>query len=249
MMKQLRGAIVLLVIFTVVTGLLYPAVMTVLAQVIFPYQANGSIITVNGQAVGSQLIGQWFDNPAYFWPRPSATGPVPYTAFNADKGTGSSGSNLGPLNPALVGDGNKGPLNPDGVSGTVKAQIDALHAADPDNKAPIPVDLVTASASGLDPDISPAGAAYQVHRVAKARGLDDATVQKLVDQYTQGRMLLILGEPHVNVLALNLALDALPGQKAPTPPAAPTESATEAATQAATSSATASATQSATQAK
>src|SRR5579859_624653 len=199
MMKQLRAAIVLLVIFTIGTGLLYPVMMTVLAQAIFPYQANGSLITVNGQAVGSQLIGQWFDNPAYFWPRPSATGPVPYTAFNADKGTGSTGSNYGPLNPALVGDGNKSPTNPDGVTGTVKAAVDALHAADPDNKAPIPVDLVTASASGLDPDISPAAAQYQVHRVAKARGLDDVTIQKLVDQNTQGRMLLILGEPHVNV--------------------------------------------------
>ncbi len=219
MMKQLRAAIVSLAILTLLTGLLYPAVMTVLAQVMFPYQANGSIITVNGQAVGSQFIGQWFDNPAYFWPRPSATGPVPYTPFNADTGTGSSGSNYGPLNPALIGDGNTGPLNPDGVSGTVRARADALHAADPDNTAPIPVDLVTASGSGLDPDISPAGAAYQVHRVAKVRGLDDATVQKLVDQNTQARMLLILGEPHVNVLQLNLALDALPGQKPPTPAA------------------------------
>jgi K+-transporting ATPase ATPase C chain len=213
--------------------------------VIFPYQANGSIINVNGQAVGSQLIGQWFDNPAYFWPRPSATGPVPYTAFNADKGTGSSGSNLGPLNPALVGDGNKGPTNPDGVSGTVKSAVDALHAADPNNKAPIPVDLVTASGSGLDPDISPASAAYQVHRVAKARALDDAAVQKLVDQYTQERTLLILGEPHVNVLQLNLALDALSGQKPPTPPAAATEAATAATTQAATASPTLAATQAA----
>src|SRR6266567_8002947 len=135
MLKQLRAAIVALVILTLLTGLLYPAVMTVLAQVLFPYQANGSIITVNGQAIGSQLIGQWFDNPAYFWPRPSATGPVPYTAFNADKSTGSTGSNYGPLNPALIGDGNTGPLNPDGVSGTVRVRVDALHAADPDNTA------------------------------------------------------------------------------------------------------------------
>src|SRR5258707_1607129 len=129
MMKQLRATLVACTMLAVVTGLIYPVMMTVLAQVIFPYQANGSIITVNGQAVGSQLIGQWFDNPAYFWPRPSATGPIPYTAFNADKGTGSTGSNYGALNPALIGDGNKSLTNPDGVTGTVKTRIDALHAA------------------------------------------------------------------------------------------------------------------------
>src|SRR5258708_18388595 len=170
MMKQLRGAIVSLAIFTVLTGLLYPAVMTVLAQVLFPYQANGSLITQNGKVVGSALIGQNFDDPKYFWGRLSATGPVPYTAFNGDTLSGASRSNYGPLNPALVDQ--------------AKARIDALKAADPDNKDPVPVDLVTASVSGLDPDISPAGAKYQVHRVAQARLLEDANMQKLVDQYT-----------------------------------------------------------------
>jgi K+-transporting ATPase ATPase C chain len=201
--------------------------MTVIAQVVFPKQANGSLIIKDGQPVGSELIGQYFSDPKYFWGRLSATGPVPYTSFNADKLTGSSGSNYGPLNPALIGDGSN-----DGTTGIVKAAVDAYHAADPDNTAPIPVDLVTSSASGLDPDISPAGAKYQVNRVAKARGLDAAKVQALVDQYTTGRTFGILGEPHVNVLELNLALDAQPGQN---PPAAvATETATEAATPAAT---------------
>src|SRR5579859_7487920 len=215
-MKQLRAGIVAFIGLTLITGLLYPLVVTVVAQAVFPNQANGSILTVNGKEVGSALIGQPFSDPRYFWGRLSATSPIPYTAFNADTMTGSSGSNFGPTNPALIGS-----------TGTVQTAIDAYHAADPDNTAPIPVDLVTASASGLDPDISPAGAAYQVRRVAKARGLDDATVQTLVDQYTQGRTLGLLGEPRVNVLQLNLALDALPNQN---PPPAATSAATPAAT-------------------
>ncbi len=199
MIKQLRAAIISLVVFTVLTGLLYPAVITALAQALFPYQANGSLIMQNGKPAGSALIGQNFDDPKYFWGRLSATGPVPYTAFNGDTLTGSSGSNYGPLNPALID--------------AVKARLDALKAADPGNTAPIPVDLVTASASGLDPHISPAAARYQVNRVAKARGLDPARVQQLVDQFTEGRQFGFLGEPRVNVLELNLALDAEPGQK------------------------------------
>jgi K+-transporting ATPase ATPase C chain len=203
MMKQLRAAIIALVVLSVITGLLFPLAVTALAQALFPYQANGSLIVQNGKVVGSALIGQHFDDPKYFWGRLSATGPVPYTAFNADKLTGSSGSNYGPLNPALLD--------------AVKARIDALKAADPDNKADIPVDLVTASGSGVDPHISPAAAKYQVNRVAKVRGLDPARVQQLVDKFTEGRTLGFLGEPTVNVLQLNLALDAEPGQ---TPPAA-----------------------------
>jgi K+-transporting ATPase ATPase C chain len=189
MIKQLRGAIVSMVLLTVLTGLLYPVAITALAQAIFPAQANGSLITQGDKLIGSQLIGQPFDDPQYFWGRLSATSPFPYNAGS------SGGSNLGPTNPTLVEN--------------AKARIDALHAADPDNTNPIPVDLVTASGSGLDPHISPAAAKYQVHRVAKARGIDDATVQQLVDQYTEGRVLGLLGEPRVNVLELNLALDAL----------------------------------------
>jgi len=219
MIKQLRAAIVLFAILSVITGLLYPFVMTVLAQVIFPYQANGSLITQNGKVVGSALIGQNFDAPKYFWGRLSATGPVPYTAYNGDKLTGSSGSNYGPLNPAIVD--------------AAKARIDALKAADPDNTVLVPVDLVTASASGLDPNISPAAAKYQVNRVAKLRGLDPARVQQLVDLFTEGRQLGFLGEPRVNVLELNLALDTEPGQK---PPAASTAAATAEPTLAATTS-------------
>jgi K+-transporting ATPase ATPase C chain len=193
---QIRPAFVALVILTIITGIIYPLVVTGLAQVIFPYQANGSIILgKEGKPLGSELIGQQFDDPKYFWGRLSATGPVPYTAFNADKLTGSSGSNYGPLNPAL--------------KDAVQARIDALKAADPANTAPIPVDLVTASGSGLDPHISPAAAAYQVSRVAKARGLDEAQVRTLIAQYTEGRQLGFLGEPRVNVLELNLALDQL----------------------------------------
>ena len=193
MQSQLRPALVSLGILTILTGLLYPLVVTVLAQVLFPWQANGSLIERNGQAVGSALIGQPFDDPKYFWGRLSATGPAPYTAFNADKLTGSSGSNYGPLNPALM----------DAVQGRIKA----LQEADPGNTAPIPVDLVTASGSGLDPHISPAAAAYQVGRVARARGLSEDAVRRVVTQYTEGRTLGILGEARVNVLQVNLALD------------------------------------------
>lgn len=188
MVSQLRPALVLLVIMTILTGILYPFVITLVAQIAFPTQANGSLIMQNGTAVGSTLIGQPFDDPKYFWSRPSATAPVAYNA------AASSGSNLGPTNPALAD--------------AVKGRVEALRAADPGNTAPVPVDLVTTSASGLDPHISVAAAQYQVGRVARARGLDVAKVQALVDQYTEGRQFWILGDPRVNVLALNLALDA-----------------------------------------
>src|SRR5579859_3701860 len=239
-LKQLKAAVVAFVLITVLTGLLYPVVMTIFAQVVFPNQANGSVMTQNGHDVGSALIGQSFSDPRYFWGRLSATSPIPYTAFNADTLTGSSGSNYGPLNPALIATGKEKNANGTPVpEGTIQTAIDAYHAADPANTAPIPVDLVTASASGLDPDISPAGAAYQVHRVSKAHGLDDATVQKLVDEYTQGRALGLLGEPHVNVLELNLALDALPNQHPPVNPVATAAATSPAATPAGTTAATA----------
>jgi K+-transporting ATPase ATPase C chain len=195
MLKQLRPAVVSLLLFTLITGVIYPLVVTGIAQVVFPKQANGSLIINNGKAVGSELIGQQFDDPKYFWGRLSDTGDFPYNAFNAETLTGSSGSNYGPLNPALFK--------------AAQARIDALKAADPSNTAPIPVDLVTASGSGLDPNISIAAAYYQVHRVAQARGLSDQEVKALVDTYTQGRQFGFLGEPRVNVLELNLALDAL----------------------------------------
>jgi potassium-transporting ATPase KdpC subunit len=198
MRSQLRPALVALGIFTILTGLVYPLVVTGIAQVIFPGKANGSLIVRNGQPVGSELIGQPFDAPKYFWGRLSATSPVGYTAFNADKQTGSSGSNYGPLNPALLE--------------AVQARIKALQEADPGNKAPIPVDLVTASGSGLDPHISPAAAVYQAGRVARARGLSAGIVQQLVAQHTEGRTFGLLGEPRVNVLALNLALDQSTGR-------------------------------------
>jgi K+-transporting ATPase ATPase C chain len=193
MLSQLRPALVSLGIFTLLTGLLYPLVVTGIAQVVFPWQANGSLIVRNGQPVGSALLGQPFDDPKYFWSRLSATAPAAYTAFNADKLTGSSGSNYGPLNPALF----------DALQGRMKA----LQEADPGNPAPIPVDLVTASGSGLDPHISPAAAAYQVGRVARERRLSEDAVRQLVARYTEGRTFGLLGEPRVNVLQLNLALD------------------------------------------
>jgi len=194
MLKQLRPALVSLLLLTLITGVIYPLVVTGIAQALFPSQANGSLILKDGQAVGSKLIGQSFDDPKYFWGRLSATGTFPYNAFNAENLTGSSGSNYGPLNPALIS--------------MVQARIDALKAADPTNTAPTPVDLVTASGSGLDPHISIAAALYQVSRVAKARGMSAADVQTLVDKYTEGRQFGFLGEPRVNVLELNLALDA-----------------------------------------
>src|SRR5215470_11454400 len=188
MRAQIRAAIVSLAVLTVVTGIVYPVVVTGIAQLIFPSQANGSLIVRDGKAVGSNLIGQPFDDPKYFWGRPSATSPFPYNA------AASGASNLSTTNPDLIK--------------TVQGRVDALRAADPGNTAAVPVDLVTASGSGLDPDISPAAALYQVPRVAKARKLDPAAVQLLVEQHTEGRWLGLLGEPRVNVLGLNLALDA-----------------------------------------
>ncbi len=195
MYSQLRPAIVLLVLLTLITGLIYPLVVTGIAQVVFPGQANGSLILKDGKAVGSELIGQSFDDPKYFWGRLSATGTFPYNAFNADNLTASSGSNYGPLNPALMD--------------AVQARIGALKAADPQNIAPIPVDLVTASGSGLDPHISVAAALYQLPRVARERGLSEAQMRQLIDQNTEGRQFGFLGEPRVNVLKLNLALDGI----------------------------------------
>jgi potassium-transporting ATPase KdpC subunit len=187
MQAYLRPAIVLVITMTVLTGLVYPLVVTGIAQVLFPRQANGSLIMQDGKVVGSSLIGQPFDEPKYFWGRPSATSPFPYNA------AASSGSNLGPTNPALAE--------------AVKGRIGALRAADPGNTAPVPVDLVTASGSGLDPHISPVAALYQVPRVARARGLSEDKIRGLVEQHIEGRQLGFLGEPRVNVLALNRALD------------------------------------------
>lgn len=186
MKNQLRPALTIFALLTIITGVIYPLAVTGISQALFPYQANGSLIMVDGKAIGSELIGQQFDDPKYFWGRPSATG------YNA---AASSGSNYGPMNPALMD--------------MVQARIDALNAADPENTLPIPVDLVTASGSGLDPHISVAAALYQVHRVASARGLNEADVQSLVEKYTEGRQFGFLGEPRVNVLLLNLALDGI----------------------------------------
>lgn len=187
MKAQFRPLIVIFAVLAVITGLVYPAVMTAFGQAVFHRQANGSLVEVNGKVVGSALIGQQFDAPRYFWGRLSATSPMPYNA------AGSGGSNLGPTNPALADE--------------VKGRIAALKAAGTDVSQPIPADLVTSSASGLDPEISPAAAAYQVARVAKARNLSANDVQALVDRYTKGRQFGVLGEPRVNVLELNLALD------------------------------------------
>ncbi len=189
MKTQLRPAVTIFALLTIITGVVYPLLVTGIAQAVFPHQSNGSLIEKDGDIIGSELIGQQFDAPNYFWGRPSATSPAPYNAAS------SSGSNLGQSNPALIS--------------AVEARIKALHEADPNNTLPIPVDLVTASASGLDPHISAASALYQVRRVATARGLDEADVVALVDQFTEGRQFGFLGEPRVNVVLLNLALDEL----------------------------------------
>lgn len=188
MKALLRPAVSLFVVLTVLTGVVYPLAVTGVGRVLFADAANGSIVTVNGKPAGSALIGQQFSSPGHFWGRPSATGPQPYNA------AASSGSNLGPLNPALID--------------AVKARIVALKAADPGNDQPVPIDLVTASASGLDPDISLAAAYYQAARVARARRVALEEVKALIDRHAQHPWLGIFGEPRVNVLALNLALTA-----------------------------------------
>ncbi|MCX6026960.1 MAG: potassium-transporting ATPase subunit KdpC [Chloroflexi bacterium] len=190
MVVQLKSALIMLLALTLVTGVVFPLMVTGLAQALFPHQANGSLIMEDRKAVGSELIGQPFDDAKYFWGRPSATAAFPYNA------AASSGSNLGPTNPAL--------------QDAVEARIGALRAADPGNAAPIPVDLVTASGSGLDPHISIAAALYQVPRVARLRGMSEEALRAVVAKYTKGRQLGIFGEPRVNVLELNLALDGLP---------------------------------------
>jgi len=190
MFTMIRNALMSLLLFTILTGLIYPLAVTGLAQAIFPSQANGSIIEKNGKPIGSTLIGQQFEDPKYFWGRPSATGPYPYN------GGSSSGSNLGQNNPALMAN--------------VQSRIQVLRTVDRGNEAKIPVDLVTASGSGLDPHISQAAAEYQLHRVAKSRGLDDTKVRDILANNTKGRWLGVIGEPVVNVLELNLELD---GQK------------------------------------
>lgn len=187
MLTHVRPALLMLLSFTVITGVFYPLLVTGIGQVLFPSKANGCIIEKNGQAVGSALIGQQFTSPGYFWSRLSATGPFPYNAAS------SGGSNYGPLNPALLK--------------AAKDRVDLLHAVDPANSKPIPVDLVTASGSGLDPHISIAAAIYQIPRVARERNLSEQYVREFVDRYTDPRGLGILGEPGVNVVELNLALD------------------------------------------
>jgi potassium-transporting ATPase KdpC subunit len=189
MRSIIRPAVMLFVILTLITGIVYPLLVTGIARVLFPDEAAGSLIVRDGRAVGSRLIGQSFSDPKYFWSRPSATTPQPYN------GLASTGSNLGPLNPALAE--------------AIRPRIAALHAADPGNAAPVPVDLVTASASGLDPQISLAAARYQVARVARVRGLRVEAVRALLAAHAHGRFLGLFGEPRVNVLELNLALDGL----------------------------------------
>lgn len=189
MLTTMRNAIMSIIIFTIITGLVYPLIVTGFAQMIFPAQANGSIINMNGNAVGSALLGQQFDDPRYFWGRPSATMPYPYN------GAASSGSNLGPNNPVL--------------DKAIQERASALRAADREEPTMIPIDLVTASGSGLDPHISPAAATYQLRRVAKARGIEEAKVRVLVAANTEDRQFGILGEPRVNILKLNLSLEEL----------------------------------------
>lgn len=188
MRTLIKSSLLMLLVLTLITGVAYPLLVTGIAQLVFPKQANGSLIYQDGKLVGSELIGQPFDDPKYFWSRLSATGPFPYNT------AASSGSNLGPTNVALVK--------------AVEARVQALLQADPNNTQPIPVDLVTASGSGLDPHISPAAAFYQVPRVARVRNLTEATVRQLVEKHIEGRQLGFLGEPRVNVLKLNLALNA-----------------------------------------
>jgi len=187
MSKLLRQSLTMLVAMTILTGVIYPLLVTGIAQALFAHTANGSVIERHGKPLGSELIGQSFSDTKYFWGRPSATTPFP------DNSASSTGSNLGPTNAALID--------------AVKARIEALRAADPGNGAPVPVDLVTASASGLDPHISPAAAEYQVARVARARGIAEADIAKLVERASEGRTFGVLGEPRVNVLKLNLLLD------------------------------------------
>jgi K+-transporting ATPase ATPase C chain len=188
MLRELRTASAVFLTMTVLTGVAYPALVTLVAQVVFPHQASGSLVRTDGRVVGSELVGQQFSSPRYFWGRPSATKPMPYN------GAASSGSNLGPLNPAL--------------ESAVRHRVGVLRAADPANTRPVPVDLVTTSASGLDPHISVAAAEYQVPRVARARSLPAERVHALLRDATEGRAFGVLGEPRVNVLKLNLALDA-----------------------------------------
>lgn len=190
MKNILRPALVLFVLLSALTGILYPLAVTGAAQAVFPSQAAGSLVTRDGVPVGSALVGQNFSDPKHFWGRPSATLPMPYN------GGASGGSNLGPLNPALAD--------------AVKGRIEALRAADPGNRVAVPVDLVTASASGLDPDISPAAARYQAARVARLRNLPVDQIDQLIDAHTESRLWGLFGEARVNVLAINLALDAQP---------------------------------------
>jgi potassium-transporting ATPase KdpC subunit len=188
-LKSARTSVILVLLFTVLTGLVYPSIVTGIAQLVFPQKANGSMLTKRGMAIGSELIGQPFSSPKYFWSRPSATSPFAYNAG------ASSGSNFGPLNPALLE--------------AVGKRASNLKDADPQNVKPLPVDLVTASASGLDPHISVAAALYQIPRVARSRRILESRVQALVGRYTEARQLGFLGEPRVNVLKLNIALDGL----------------------------------------
>lgn len=187
MFKELKPALSMLILMTILTGILYPALVTGLAHLFFPEESAGSLLRVNGQVVGSSLIGQPFSDPRYFWGRLSATAPMPYNA------AASGGSNLGPMNPAL--------------KAAVEARISALKESDPAQKQPIPVDLVTASGSGLDPHLSPAAVLWQLPRVARVRGLPEPVVRTLIERHTAGRTFGLLGEPRVNILTLNLALD------------------------------------------